>query len=188
LDRKKTEKLSDEDLLGEYRKSGDAEYFGVLYNRYIPLLYGLSLKYLADGDKAQDAVMQVFENIFPKILQYEIQTFRTWIYAVTKNYCLQLLRREANEIFVDFNSEIMESDEMLNLLSGEDTGEERRAILRRCIKKLPLEQHNAILRFFMEEMSYQDIVDREGYTLHQVKSYIQNGKRNLKICIEKNGR
>jgi RNA polymerase sigma-70 factor (ECF subfamily) len=187
LDRKKTEKLSDEDLLNRYRDSEDTEYFGILYNRYIPLLYGVCLKYLADTDKAQDAVMQVFENIFPKILQYEIQTFRTWIYSVAKNHCLQILRKETNEIFIDFNSEIMESDEILNLLNEEeDTGEERKAILRQCLKKLPVGQRNAIYRFFMEEMSYQDIIESEGYTLNQVKSYIQNGKRNLRICIEKN--
>jgi RNA polymerase sigma-70 factor (ECF subfamily) len=186
LDRKKTEKLSDEDLLNKYRNSEDAEYFGILYNRYIPLLYGICLKYLADADKAQDVVMQVFENIFPKILQYEIQTFRTWIYSVVKNHCLQTLRKEANEIFIDFNSEIMESDEILNLLNEEETDERQKAALRQCLEKLPVMQRNAIHRFFMEEMSYQDIVDSEGYTLNQVKSYIQNGKRNLKICIEKN--
>jgi RNA polymerase sigma-70 factor (ECF subfamily) len=188
LDRKKSEKLSDEDLLNEYKASGNSEYFGELYNRHIPLLYGVCLKYLGDADKAQDAVMETFEHIFPRILQYDIKVFRTWIYSVAKNHCLQILRKETNEIFVDFNSEIMESDEILNLFNEEEADEERKAVLRQCIKKLPVEQRNAILRFFMEEMSYQDIVDNEGYTLNQVKSYVQNGKRNLKICIEKNSR
>jgi RNA polymerase sigma-70 factor (ECF subfamily) len=186
LNREKTEKLSDEDLLNKYRDSGDAEYFGILYSRYIPLLYGVCLKYFADADKAQDAVMQVFENIFPKILQYDIKTFRTWIYSVAKNHCLQTLRKKKNEIFVDFNSDIMESDEVLNLLSEEENGNERQAILKQCVEKLPATQRNTVLLFFVKEMSYQDIVDSEGYTMNQVKSYIQNGKRNLKICIEKN--
>jgi RNA polymerase sigma-70 factor (ECF subfamily) len=82
----------------------------------------------------------------------------------------------------------METDEILNLLSDNETGDERMVILRQCIEKLPVAQRNAVLRFFMEELSYQDIVDSEGYTLNQVKSYIQNGKRNLKICIEKNSK
>ncbi|MDR2776217.1 MAG: sigma-70 family RNA polymerase sigma factor [Tannerella sp.] len=175
-------------MLNSYKDSGDAEYFGILYNRYIPLLYGVCLKYLADADKAQDAVMQVFEHVFPKIRQYDVKTFRTWIYTVTKNHCLQTFRKETNEISIDFNSEIMESDEILNLLSEEETGEERKAILRKCITKLPAEQRNVILRFFAQEMSYKDIADSEKYTVNQVKSYIQNGKRNLKICIEKNRR
>jgi RNA polymerase sigma-70 factor (ECF subfamily) len=149
-------------------------------------VYGVCLKYLADASEAQNAVMQIFEDIFPKIMQYDVRTFRTWIYSVAKNHCLQTLRKKTNGIFVDFNSKIMESDEVFNLLNDEDTEEERKAILRRCIGKLPETQRNAILRFFMEEMSYQDIVDSDGYTVNQVKSYIQNGKRNLKICIEKN--
>jgi RNA polymerase sigma-70 factor (ECF subfamily) len=185
MNRKQIELLSDEDLLDKYKNLGDAEYFGILYNRYIPLLYGVCLKYFGDADKSQDAVMQIFENIFPKILKYEVKTFRTWIYSVAKNHCLQILRKEKNEIYVDFNSEIMESDEILNLLE-EESGEERNAVLRQCIDKLPDKQQNTIRRFFMEKMSYQDIVDKDGYTLNQVKSYIQNGKRNLKICIEKN--
>jgi RNA polymerase sigma-70 factor (ECF subfamily) len=188
MDRESMEKLSDEDLLDKYKNTGDAEYFGILYNRYIPLIYGICLKYIGDADKSQDAVMQIFENVFPKILQYEVRTFRTWIYSVAKNHCLQMLRKEKKEIHIDFNSEIMESDEILNLLDEEESGEKRSAILRRCIEKLPDKQRNAILRFFMEKMSYQDIVDNDGYTVNQVKSYIQNGKRNLKICIEKNSK
>jgi len=186
LDRKK--KLSDDDLLNEYRESGNAEYFGELYNRYIPLLYGVCLKYLGDADSAQDAVMEIFEHIFPKVLQYDIKTFRTWIHSVAKNFCLQTIRKETNTIFVDFNSEIMESDDVLNLLNEEDADEDRQAALQGCIRKLPVEQQKAILRFFMEEMSYQDIVDNEGFTLNQVKSYIQNGKRNLKTCLERSSR
>jgi RNA polymerase sigma-70 factor (ECF subfamily) len=159
-------------------------YFGELYNRYIPLIYGVCLKYFRDEDKAQDTVMQVFENLLPKISQYEIEVFRTWIYTVVKNQCLQTLRKETREIIVDFNSEIMESDEILHLLEDEND-EERLDALKNCLEKLPEQQRTSIQCFFMEEMSYADITDRTHFTLNQVKSYIQNGKRNLKICIEK---
>ena len=85
-------KLSDEELLTHYIKSGDTEYFGELYNRYIPLTYGLCLKYLQDEDQAQEAVMQMFEDLLPKIINYEIKAFKPWLYRVAKNHCLQLLR------------------------------------------------------------------------------------------------
>jgi RNA polymerase sigma-70 factor (ECF subfamily) len=181
-------KLSDEALLREYKLSGDAEYFGELYNRYIPLLYGVGLKYLQNPEDSQDAVMQLFENLLPKIAQYEIAVFRTWIYSVMKNHCLQELRKESHEIIIDFNVNIMESDEMLHLFNDEEPDDGRKTALKRCIKKLPVEQRIAIIRFFMDDMSYSDIADGTGYNLNQVKSYIQNGKRNLKICIEKNSR
>ena len=156
-------KLSDEELLTHYTKSGDTEYFGELYNRYIPLLYGLCLKYLQDEDRAQEAVMQLFEDLLPKTGNYEIKVFKPWLYRVA----------------------VMESDEFLHLLSEEESPEEQLKALHHCLEKLPEEQRTSITRFFLEEMSYADIVEQTGFTLNNVKSYIQNGKRNLKNCIKK---
>lgn len=183
--RKNISKLNDEELLALYNSSGKNDYFGELYNRYTPLLYGVCLKYLHDADKAQDAVMQLFENLLPKICNYEITVFRTWIYSVVKNHCLQILRKESKEIPVDFGSFIMESEEILHLLSEDEEDNERMEALKRCMEKLPEAQLISVTHFFMDEMSYADITELTGYTLNQVKSYIQNGKRNLKICIEK---
>ncbi|NDV64780.1 RNA polymerase sigma factor [Bacteroides sp. 224] len=179
---------TDEELLQLHRKSGHAEYFGELYNRYIPLIYGVCLKYLRDEDKAQDAVMQLFENLHLKIAGYEIDVFRTWLYSVVKNHCLQILRKENKEIIVDFNTEIMESDEVLHLLCEEENDQEKTVALRRCLEKLPEQQRVSIIHFFMKEMSYADIVDKTGFSLKAVKSYIQNGKRNLKLCIDKHSK
>lgn len=183
--RKHISKLTDEELLTEYKRSGNTEYFGELYNRYTPLLYGVCLKYLNDADRAQDAVMQLFENLLPKISNYEIGVFRTWLHSVVKNHCLQILRKESREIVVDFSVDLMESDDIFHLLDDEESGSERMDALKQCMEKLPEEQKVSITRFFMEEMSYADIVETTGYSLSRVKSYIQNGKRNLKICIEK---
>ena len=157
--KKNISKLTDEELLQQYTDSGKTEYFGELYNRYIPLLYGLCLKYLSDEARAQDAVMQLFEELLSKVSNYQIKVFKTWLYRVAKNHCLQILRKDNKEIPLDYTINIMESDEFLHLLSEED--------------------HS-----FMEEMSYADIAEQAGLTLNHVKSYIQNGKRNLKICIK----
>lgn len=178
-------KLPDEDLLSHYIRSDNTEYFGELYNRYIPLLYGLCLKYLSDKDRAQDAVMQLFEDLLPKIKQYEIKVFKPWLYQVAKNHCLQLLRKDKKEIPLDYTINVMESDEFLHLLSEEDCSEEQLQALQDCLKKLPEEQRVSITRFFLEEMSYADVAEATGFTPNHVKSYIQNGKRNLKNCIKK---
>lgn len=178
-------KLSDEELLSYYVKSGDTEYFGELYNRYIPLLYGLCLKYLNDEDRAQEAVMQLFEDLIPKLSQYEIKAFKPWLYQVAKNHCLQLLRKENKEIPLDYTINVMESEEFLHLLSEEESSEEQLKALHHCMEKLPEEQRTSITRFFLEEMSYADIAEQTGFSLNNVKSYIQNGKRNLKNCIKK---
>ena len=183
LIKKNISKYSDEELLDHYGQTRQTEYFGELYNRYIPLLYGLCLKYLQDADKAQDAVMQLFENLLPKVFNYEIKVFRTWIYSVAKNHCLQILRKAEHEILIDFNVHVMESDDILHLFNEENDNEKVDA-LNKCMEKLPEPQRISIGYFFMEEMSYADIVEKTGYQLKSVKSYIQNGKRNLKICIE----
>lgn len=185
MGKKNISAFPDEELLQQYRDSGDSVYFGELYNRYIPLVYGVCLKYLRDTDQSQDAVMQIFENLLLKISQYDIEVFRTWLYSVVKNHCLQVLRKENREINIDFTASLMEFDEVLHLLEDDDTDNERMDALKNCLEKLPEQQRTVIIRFFMEEMSYADIVDHTEYNLNQVKSYIQNGKRNLKICIEK---
>lgn len=180
--------LTDTELLSQYKESEDAEYFGTLYNRYIPLLYGLCLKYLHDESKAQDAIMQLFEELLPKVSNYDIQTFKTWLYSVARNHCLQIIRKESKEITVDFDSNLMESDEVLHLLCDEDNDNERLLALRNCLERLPDGQRVSITHFFMKEMSYADIADKTGYSLNTVKSNIQNGKRNLKICINKHSK
>lgn len=175
---------TDEELLQLYQNSGKTDYLGKLYDRYIPLVYGLCLKYLRNEDDAQDAVMQLFEVLVAKVMKHEIQTFRTWLYSVSKNHCMQLLRDKERHLHVEFHPEFMESDGLLYLLDEEDDDAERVGALQRCMEKLPEQQRVAILHFFNKGLSYADIVEMTGYPLTKVKSYIQNGKRNLKICIE----
>ena len=180
--RRNISSYSDSELVRLYKETGKNDYFGELYNRYIPLIYGLCLKYLQEEEEAQDAVMQLFEDLLPKLSRYEIREFRTWIYSVAKNHCFQLLRKENPEIATDFDRQFVESYDLLHLLDKEET---RTAALKHCMEKLPEPQQRCILFFFMEEMSYADIMEQTGYQLKSVKSYIQNGKRNLKSCIEK---
>jgi RNA polymerase sigma-70 factor (ECF subfamily) len=179
-----TEK-TDEELLRLYRETDCTEYFGQLYNRYIALVYGVCLKYLKDEEKARDAVMNIFEFLLGRVALFHIHTFRTWLYSVVKNHCLSLLIEKKREIKLEFQENFMESDAVLSLLSEEEEDDELKDVLNKCLEKLPKPQKTSIELFFYEEFSYVDIVDNTGYNLKSVKSYIQNGKRNLKICIEK---
>lgn len=183
--RLRKDSYSDEELLELFKKTQKSEYFDQLYERYIPLVYGVCLKYLQDTNKAQDAVIDIFEYISERISGYEIKIFKNWLYSVTKNHCFQVLKENKKEIIVNFDSQIMESDDIINLFD-DDISLEKENALNECIEKLPAPQALSIRLFFLENKSYADIVDETGYHLKSVKSYIQNGKRNLKICIEKN--
>lgn len=176
---------SDEELLLRFKQTGNSEYFGQLYNRYIPLIYGLSLKYLQNTELAQDAVMDIFENLLPKIANYEIREFRTWIYSVAKNHAFHAITDSKLNKTVEIIPEIVESDDIISLFEEEETNEEQRKALSSCMEQLPDVQREAIRMFFLEDMSYADIVEATGFQLKSVKSHIQNGKRNLRLCLDK---
>lgn len=179
-----TQEPDDDELLRQLRETGHDGCFGTLYGRYIPLLYGVCLKYLRRQDLAEDAVMALFEELQPKIARYEIREFRTWIYSAAKNHCLQQLRKTVREIPYEPDTRFMESDAIAHLLD-EPEQVSRNEPLKNCLEKLPEPQRASIRHFFFEEMSYADIAEATGWNLRSVKSYLQNGKRNLKICIEK---
>ncbi|GAB6120770.1 RNA polymerase sigma factor [Dysgonomonas termitidis] len=182
---KKKQSDSDETLLSKFKETRKAEYFQQLYERYIPLIYGLCLKYLQSPEQSQDAVIDIYENLSQKIQDYEIKVFKNWLYSVVKNHCFHILKENKKEIIVNFDSRLMESDSSFTLFD-DSRDEEKESALNECLEKLPEPQRIAVEKFFYEDKSYADIVDETGFHLKSVKSYIQNGKRNLKICIEKN--
>ncbi len=178
--------LSDAQLLTLHLQSSTNQYIGILYARYIPLVYGVCLKYLRSTAQADDAVTAIFEELVAKIRRYRIEEFRPWLYTVSKNHCFQLLRRKKQEIPVDFSDRIMENASLVHLLSTaeEENREPQLLALEQCLEKLPENQRTCIRLFFFQHHSYADIATQTRYRLGSVKSYIQNGKRNLRICIE----
>ena len=176
--------ISNDDLLQLFIEGGDIAYFGELYRRYIPLLYGLCLKYLNDKEAAHDAVMDIYSNLPEKVIHYEIINFNSWLYSVAKNHCLQVQRKDKQTIFVKIEDAYVENEDFFTQIDKAQTQEEISA-LEYCITTLNEEQQKSIQLFFYEEKSYLDIVEITGFELSKVKSYIQNGKRNLKTCIMK---
>ncbi|RYE19008.1 MAG: sigma-70 family RNA polymerase sigma factor [Sphingobacteriales bacterium] len=172
----------DTPLLNNYRETGDLAVLGQLYEKYVSLVYGVCLKYLKDEETAKDAVMSIFEELVTKAKQHEIKQFRGWLYVLARNYCLMQLRsgKKLETVVLD---EVMEN---VPLLHPEDKyGEDYMKALERCMEKLPAAQKESVDLFYLQEKCYKEIADTTGYSLNEVKSYIQNGKRNLKICLEK---
>ena len=179
----KTDNTVDEVQLNNYRESGDIAVLGKLFEQYVPLIYGVCLKYLKDEEEAKDAVMGIFEELIIKVKQHEVKQFRSWVYVLSRNYCLMQLRsgKRAEEVSLD---EVMEFGPLLH--PDDDDKEEALKALERCMEKLIPVQKQSIDLFYLKEKCYKEIADLTGFTLNDVKSYIQNGKRNLKICLEKN--
>ena len=178
---------SDEQLLARFRDSGNLDILGELYARYIHLVYGVSLKYLASREDAQDAVMHIFEKLVEEIPRHEISTFRSWLYVLTKNHCFMALRAAksaaARQASLKSDPLFMESEEPLHPLDREDGSPEE--ALKECLERLKAEQQACVRLFYYERLCYREIAGKLELSEKKVKSLLQNGKRNLKICLEK---
>jgi RNA polymerase sigma factor (sigma-70 family) len=184
--RPKRESQTDEELIESYRKTGDLELVAVLFGRYTSMIYGVCLKYLKDRADAQDATMQLFEKLGDRISRHQIQTFRSWLYVTARNECLMQIRSKKGKFTKEFDPDLVEKEAHLHLDQEED-GEGDLNRLERCIETLSGEQKTCVSMFYLKEMCYKDIAAHTGFELSKVKSYIQNGKRNLKICMENEG-
>jgi RNA polymerase sigma-70 factor, ECF subfamily len=177
--------LTDEELLEKYRSTEDLIFLGELYSRYMHLVYGLCLKYLTSRDESKDAVMQIFEILTEKVLKHDIRHFKSWLYVLSKNYCLMQIRSEQarDKRIRIWTMDFMESEPELHPIDKE--GYALNSALKECIENLKKEQKQCIEMFYFDNKCYIDIANILKIKVKEVKSHLQNGKRNLKICLDK---
>jgi RNA polymerase sigma factor (sigma-70 family) len=192
--KKKHKPESETDLLREYRQTGDLSILGKLYEPQMEMVFAIAMKYFKDEEEAKDTVMALFEELIPKLRQHEVENFKAWLGMVARNYCLMELRKKTVEIS---NFDIGENDEEENNsnnfmeinTSEHHTDsldlEQNLTKLEDCLQTLNLEQKQSVELFFMQEKTYQEVSQVTGFEVNKVKSYLQNGKRNLKNCLEK---
>lgn len=177
---------TDQQLLERFYTDHNNEWLGILLHRYTLLLLGVCMKYLKNEDDAKDSVQQIFLKVIQELQKYKVEYFKSWLYMVAKNYCLMKLRDRQGKMTIEIN------DRLAAKSSGEET--DRQALIQNdhtlelmetALKELNPEQLQCVTLFYLQKKSYQEISETTGYNMMQVKSYIQNGKRNLKILIEK---
>jgi RNA polymerase sigma-70 factor (ECF subfamily) len=182
----KYEKFSDSELANRFRERPDLEVLGALYSRYMHLVYGLCMKYLKDREDSQDAVMQIFETLIRDVPRFEIRNFKSWLYGVSRNHCLLKLRKdvtERNRKQVITDGLFMESTVVSHPIE-EEHSDEIQERLKVCMEQLKEEQRRCLELFYYQQHCYKEIAAELRIDEHKVKSFIQNGKRNLKICLE----
>jgi len=186
LNNSKYQHTGDTELLNRFYADHDNEWLGILLERYTMLLLGVSMKYLKNEEEAKDAVQQVFLKAIDELHKYKVEYFKSWIYMITKNHCLMKLRDKGR-----FNTGINEN----TMVTAVEPDEKNRFIekdktldnLAGALQQLNKEQQLCVTLFYLEKKSYQEIAELSSFSVLQVKSYIQNGKRNLKIIMEKMG-
>ena len=174
----------DQQLIAAYRQSSDLKIVAQLYNRYLQLLYGVCLKYLGESETAKDAVMDIFEELAKKLLKHEVGNFKGWLYTLAKNHCLMKLRSSGRTRFQSFDPENMQTAEELHLKDKIEQ-EEQFDRLSKCIETLIADQKMVIQLFYLQNKCYKEIEATTGMEWNKVRSHIQNGRRNLKICMQR---
>lgn len=174
----------DEQWVSDYKKSGDLAVLGKLYQQYMPLVYGVCLKYFKEEELSKDAVMEIFEELIQKLKVYEVANFKSWLYVLSRNYCLMQLRKNKKLDVINIDDSFVE----IAPLSHPNESEQKEWYLNameKCLETLTEEQRTSVSLFYLQQQCYTEVAKNTGYDLKKVKSYIQNGKRNLKICIDK---
>lgn len=174
---------SDQQLVAQYKLHADVKVLGELYQRYMELVYGVCLNYFKDPEEAKDAVINIFEELVTKLKKYEVNNFKSWLYQLAKNHCLMKLRSQKSKP-VNVDVDIMHLEEN-NHLDNVMEKEGQLNSMENCIEQLQEEQKQAIQLFYLKEKCYKEIADITQTEISKVRSFIQNGRRNLKICMEK---
>jgi RNA polymerase sigma-70 factor (ECF subfamily) len=177
--------ITDQQLLERFYASRDNHLLGILLQRYTLLLLGVCMKYLKNEEEARDCVQQVFLKAITELHKYRVEFFKSWLYMVAKNHCLMKLRNRHGRMATDIK-------EQMAVTPAEDEGlrqhvekDRQLELMNESLQELNNDQKLCVTLFYLEKKSYQEIAEKTGYTLMQVKSYIQNGKRNLKILLER---
>ncbi len=175
----------DLDLINRYKETGHNRYVGDLFQQYQNLILGTCIKYLKDREEAKDATMDIFEGLLVKLQSHEVSNFKSWLYTFTRNHCLMFIRKRKGIIEEEFQPEkieqtFMESPDFEHLDTEAQSESE---VLKAAMAQLKEHQRRCIQLFYLEELSYRDVADRTGFELKKVKSYIQNGKRNLQLLL-----
>ena len=181
----KYQHITDQQLLEQFYGDRNNEWLGILLQRYTLLLLGVCMKYLKNEEEAKDSVQQIFLKVIQELQKYKVEYFKSWIYMVAKNHCLMKLRDRQGKIVSEINDRLSATPEEETNRQALVQNEYTLELMELALKELNPEQQQCVTLFYLQKKSYQEVSDATGFSMLQVKSYIQNGKRNLKILIEK---
>ena len=177
--------ISDQELLENFYTTHDTVWLGILLPRYTLLLLGVCIKYLKNEEEAKDCVQQIFLKVITELKKYKVEYFKSWLYMVAKNHCLMKIRDRQGKIPVELSERSMpvveEQPDRKSFVENDQTIE----LMTEALAELSPEQRQCVTLFYLQKKSYQEISEQTRFTMMQVKSYIQNGKRNLKLMIER---
>ena len=182
-----SESLSDEALLERFVSGGSVAHLGALYERYMPMVYGICLKILREPGLAEDAVMAIYEEVARKLREHRVDSFRGWLYVLARNHCLMEYRKAKRQPTDLYAPETMRLFDAADTPFEGDVPATNGPGLDKCLNSLVEMQRTCVQMFYYEDKSYKEIAEMMADEIGKIRSYIQNGRRNLRICLEKAG-
>jgi RNA polymerase sigma factor (sigma-70 family) len=176
--------IEDKELLNKFYSDGNNQWLGILLQRYTMLLFGVCMKYLKDEEEAKDAVQQIFLKVITELQKYKVDYFKSWLYMISKNLCLMKIRDKHGRAPVEISDNIAAEEDTYSRMEMIEK-DRTLSLIEEGLNELNAEQKLCVDLFYLQRKTYQQITDYTGFNLLQVKSYIQNGKRNLKLIVEK---
>jgi RNA polymerase sigma-70 factor (ECF subfamily) len=180
---KEKQAMSDAELVALYHRDGDVQVLGTLYQRYMELIYGVCLKYLKDAEESKDAVMRIYEELVEKLRKHEVEHFKSWLYTLARNHCLMQLRRQKGKNLVEITEPVMQNNDLWHQEEVLQK-EEQLSTMEDCMQQLITAQKRCVELFYLQGKCYNEICEETGYDWNKVRSYIQNARRNLKLCMD----
>lgn len=177
--------ITDQELLDNFYRDRNNHWLGILFQRYTLLLLGIGMKYLRNEEEAKDSVQQIFLKAITELHKYKVDYFKSWLYMVAKNHCLMKLRDRQHMVTTEIQEQMVAAPADENNMSAHIEKNRQIELMNQSLEELNKEQQVCLTLFYLEKKSYQQITEQTGFSQLQVKSYIQNGKRNLKLLLEK---
>jgi RNA polymerase sigma-70 factor (ECF subfamily) len=182
---------TDEELAEMFRKDKDMEILGELFHRYMDMIMGLCMKYFKNTVDSEDAVMEIFEVLARRLPNHQVKHFKSWIYSLSSNHCLDILRKKKRDFSREGEKHLMYSMEVKRQYSDElieEKSNQEKLLLSMedCMKQLVDKQKQCVQLFYIDKMKYEEVSKALEITWSQTRSFIQNGRRNLKKCMENN--
>ena len=175
--------VSDGDLLVRLNE-GDPDALQTLYQRYGSYVHGLALRMLGAREEADEITQDVFWLVWKHKVQYDPERgrFSTWLFAVTRNRCIDRIRSEKRRP-VTRPLEV-DSDSALDTSPEEDAYlRERRRLVLEALASLPVEQQRAVELCFFQGMTHREVATHLGEPLGTIKSRIRMGMAKLKQSL-----
>jgi RNA polymerase sigma factor (sigma-70 family) len=177
--------IEDKQLLDKFYSDGNNQWLGILLQRYTMLLLGVCMKYLKNEEEARDCVQQIFLKAITELQKYKVDYFKSWLYMIAKNHCLMKIRDKHGRIPVELTDKIIHEEDTFETKQEHVDKDNTLQLIEEGLQELNEEHKLCLTLFYLQKKSYHEIAASTGYNLLQVKSYIQNGKRNLKLIVEK---